>query len=78
MRSPQQPAQIDANAAVSAAVASTMRAIVQHTYGTADVLQLEQIGTPGIADDEGVYLVNGVTGFGHFSGSLLLAAGRRR
>ena len=52
MRSPQQPAQIDANAAVSAAVASTMRAIVQHTYGTADVLRLEQIAKPEIADDE--------------------------
>src|SRR6478735_7821797 len=52
MRSTHQPAQIDANAAVSAAVASTMRAIVQHTYGTADVLRLEQIAKPEIADDE--------------------------
>ncbi len=30
----------------------TMQAIVQHSYGTADVLRLEQINTPEIADHE--------------------------
>ena len=51
MRSPSQPAEIGANAGVPAGVKS-MRAIVQHAYGTADVLQLEQIAVPEIGDDE--------------------------
>ena len=32
--------------------AGTMRAIVQHSYGTPDVLRLERIGVPEIADHE--------------------------
>src|SRR6185312_95380 len=52
MRSSHQSARIDAEAGVSARVTSTMWAIVQRTYGGADVLRLEQIGRPEIADDE--------------------------
>ena len=34
------------------ATASTMRAIVQDRYGSADVLRLAEIARPEVADDE--------------------------
>jgi hypothetical protein len=36
----------------AASTPATMRAVVQHTYGTADALRIETIATPEIADDE--------------------------
>ena len=35
---------------------TTQRAIVQHAYGTVDVLQLETIAIPGIAADDDVLI----------------------
>ena len=52
MRSESQPTEVGVDANSPAAAANTMRAIVQDTYGSADVLRLARISPPGIADNE--------------------------
>ena len=54
MRSPSQPTEVGTAAAGLSAGAKTsnMRAVVQHAYGTAEVLHLEQIATPKVANIE--------------------------
>jgi len=52
MRTDEQPVATGSAPNIPATAVSTMRAIVQESYGCADVLQMARIPRPGIADDE--------------------------
>jgi NADPH:quinone reductase-like Zn-dependent oxidoreductase len=52
MRSEGQPAEVGVDANAPATAENTMRAIVQDTYGSADVLRSARIARPEIADNE--------------------------
>ncbi len=52
MRSESQPTEVGVDANSPGTAENTMRAIVQDTYGSADVLRLARISPPEIAEDE--------------------------
>jgi NADPH:quinone reductase-like Zn-dependent oxidoreductase len=52
MATTSQRTDLDVSTSAAATVPSTMRAIVQHAYGSADVLKFEQIPTPEVSANE--------------------------
>jgi NADPH:quinone reductase-like Zn-dependent oxidoreductase len=79
------PVALAENAPNSMAARHTMRAIAHHQYGSADVLHLEQVDRPTIADDEVLIRVQAAgidRGTWHFMAgqpyAIRLAAGLRR